>query len=1055
MRVCVALIISAAAGFGQQPYFTEPAVAPDRGEIAFVSGGDIWTAPLAGGEAHLLVSHPATESRPMYSPDGTRLAFVSTRTGNGDIYVLDLAGGALRRITFDDSAEVLDGWSRDGRWLYFSSTTQDISGMSDVYRVSAGGGTPMPVSADRYVTEFFSAPSPAGDVLAITARGMTASQWWRHGHSHLDESEIWLERMGAAPAYEKLQGGDFKCLWPMWSADGARVYFMSDEGGAENIWEKPVKGGAARQVTRFTGGRVLWPSISYDGKTIVFERDFRIWKLETASGKAAPVAITRRGATAAPGVTHLTLTSGFRDLALAPDGRKIAFTAHGEVFAAGAKEGGQAARVTRTAAREDGIAWSPDSKRVAYVSDRDGRYQVYLYEFASGQETRVSDGAGADTAPRFSPDGKLLAFVRDSRELRVYDVAGKQSRALAAGYFPRPPMSSNRFYAWAPDSKWVAYSNSGERGFRNVWVVPAAGGEPRQASFLANTNGGAVVWSPDGTYLLFDTTQRTENNRIARVDLVPRAPKFREDRFRDLFQETAAQARPAGTGGAGAVAAAAPAKPVAIVFDGIRDRLSVLPIGLDARLEGISADGKTLLVSATAARQENLYTYSLDELAAEPAVARQVTSTAGAKDDAQFSPDGKEIFYLEQGRVTVATLETRAARPLAVTAEMDVDFEQEKSEVFAEAWTYLNDNFFDPKFNGVDWRAQRERFAPLAAGARTPDELRRVISLMIGDLNASHMGISAPAGGGAAGAAFTVGKIGLRFDPAEYWASGRFRVREVIPLGPAALAGGIGPGDYVTAIDGVKLAAAANLDELLDHNVGRRVTLTVGDRAVAVRPVTTAAEKDLVYRQWVEAQRAYVARASGGRLGYVHIRDMSAEALEQLYLDLDTGNQGREGVVVDVRNNNGGFVNVYAIDVLARRSYLRMTPRDRQTAPARIVLGQRALERPTILVTNRHSLSDAEDFTEGYRALKLGKVVGEPTAGWIIYTSNTALIDGSVLRLPQTRVTTAEGAAMELAPRPVDIAVDKPVGEGEAGKDSQLDAAVRELLKEIDAKKGK
>jgi C-terminal processing protease CtpA/Prc len=199
----------------------------------------------------------------------------------------------------------------------------------------------------------------------------------------------------------------------------------------------------------------------------------------------------------------------------------------------------------------------------------------------------------------------------------------------------------------------------------------------------------------------------------------------------------------------------------------------------------------------------------------------------------------------------------------------------------------------------------------------------------------------------------------------------------------------------------------------------------------------------------VDAQREYVAKASGARLGYVHIRDMSAGALEQLYLDLDTENHAREGVVVDVRNNNGGFVNVYAIDVLSRRSYLQMTSRDRPTVPARIVLGQRALERPTILVTNRHSLSDAEDFTEGYRSLKLGKVVGEPTAGWIIYTSDTQLIDGSILRLPQTRVTTADGAAMEMVPRPVDVAVDKPVGEGVAGKDSQLDAAVRELLKNL------
>jgi C-terminal processing protease CtpA/Prc len=213
-----------------------------------------------------------------------------------------------------------------------------------------------------------------------------------------------------------------------------------------------------------------------------------------------------------------------------------------------------------------------------------------------------------------------------------------------------------------------------------------------------------------------------------------------------------------------------------------------------------------------------------------------------------------------------------------------------------------------------------------------------------------------------------------------------------------------------------------------------------------------AAEKNLIYRQWVDQRREYVAKASGGRLGYVHMPDMSGDSLDQLYMDLDTDNHSRDGVVIDVRNNNGGFVNVYAIDVLARRPYLNMTMRGLPTAPARTVLGQRALELPTILVTNQHSLSDAEDFTEGYRSLALGKVVGEPTAGWIIYTWGGQLLDGSGMRLPRVRITTREGQDMELHPRPVDIPVTRPIGESYTGRDSQLDAAVKELLAQIGKK---
>jgi len=194
-----------------------------------------------------------------------------------------------------------------------------------------------------------------------------------------------------------------------------------------------------------------------------------------------------------------------------------------------------------------------------------------------------------------------------------------------------------------------------------------------------------------------------------------------------------------------------------------------------------------------------------------------------------------------------------------------------------------------------------------------------------------------------------------------------------------------------------------------------------------------------------------VARVSDGRLGYVHMVDMGQGSLEQLFMDLDSENRGREGVVVDVRHNNGGFVNAYAIDVFARRGYLTMTYRGAgMSAPARTILGQRSLEKPTILVTDQHSLSDAEDFTEGYRSLHLGKVVGEPTAGWIIYTSGATLIDGSAVRMPFITVRGSDGQVMEMHPRPVDVRVDRPVGESYAGRDSQLDAAVRELLAQID-----
>ncbi len=1040
----------------QSPALSEPGVSPDGREVAFVSGGDIWTVPAAGGEARLLVSNSAMESRPLYSPDGSKLAFTSSRSGNGDVYVLDLAGGSLRRLTWDDMRDQLDGWSRDGKWLYFSSTSRDISGMNDLWRVAVTGGTPMQVSAARYVNEFFAAPSPDGKSIAFNARGIASGQWWRNGHAHIDDSQIWILRDPSAHTYEPVTADGAKEIWPMWSADGKRIYYMSDRSGAENLWSvtPPASTSTPTQITRFDKGRVLWPSISNDGRTIVFERDFGIWRLDTATGSASPIPIALRGVPSSEAIEHRKLNDHLSDLALSPDGKKIAFTARGDIFATAVKEPGDTVRVTDTGARESQIEWSPDSRTIVYISDRDGPTHLYQYDFATEKEKQLTTGSANDDTPGFSPDGKSIAFQRNARALMVLDLASGQARSIVSARFDRPPLGSRRPFDWSPDGKWIAYLNYADGLFRNAYVVPASGGNGRPASFLANANTDFINWSPDGKFLMLVSGQRTENNRIARIDLVPATPKFREDQFRDLFRE-----EPEKKPDTKEAAPPAPAKlrkttnesakkpvDVAVDFDGIRDRLRLLPVALDADQLDISPDGKWIAFVATVGDDENVYIVSIDELSTDNDVPKQISSTSGRKSFLQWSSDNKELFYLDGGKVAAATIDPAKTRGIAAAAEMDVDFARERDEAFREAWSYLRDNFFDATMHGVDWNAVRERWAPRVASARTPDEFRRLLNLMVGELNASHLGAGVPF----SEIRSSTGRIGVRFDRDEYERNGRLRVSEVIPLSPADVAR-VRAGETIVSVDGQSIDGSTNFDALLDYKTGKRVVLGVAGadgtrRDVTLQPVSNRAAKTLTYRAWVGANRAYVDKVSGGRLGYVHMPDMSYTSLQQLYVDLDAENRAKDGVLIDVRNNNGGFVNVYAIDVLARRPYLTMTPRDFPSAPARSLLGQRSLEKPTVLLTNRHSLSDAEDFTEGYRALGLGKVVGEPTAGWIIYTAGVTLVDGTTFRLPSVRITDSKGQDMELHPRPVDVFVKRSIAEWYEGRDSQLDAAVKELV---------
>ncbi len=785
------------------PSLSEPAISPDGKEIAFVSGGDIWTSLAAGGEAHLLVTHPATESRPMYSPDGTKLAFVSTRTGAGNIYVLTLGTGELMRLTYSDRPDSLDGWSHDGKWIYFTSAVNDVAGQGDIFRVSSGGGTPLEVSHERYLGEFESAPSPDGQSIALVAKGISFGQWWRNGHAHIDETEVWLKPVAESGKYQMLLKADAKHAWPMWSADGKTLFYMSDASGAENIWMVPVAAPAsAKELTHFKEGRVLWPSIGDGGKTIVFERNFAIWKMDTASGKAERVQIALRGVPASPGVTHVTETN-FNTMALSPDGKKIAVIAHGEVFAASAKDGGEAQRLTHTPTAESDPVWSADSMKLVYRSEAGtgeaSGHNLVLYDFATGKQTVLTQAGNEDETPKWAPDGKSVAYLRNEKELHVLTVPTQAGATVADRMLASEALPGSSV-AWSPDSQWVAYTADDSRSFRNVHVVQAAGGESHAVSFLANGEIGDLAWSSDGKYILFDTAQRSEEAHIARVDLLPHVPKYREDEFRELFRPSKTpgtpttpvvtpqtEEKPEAQAGADAKKKPEPVPPVKIVFEGIHDRLTFLPLGLNVQAPVISLDGKTLLFAARTANRQSLYTYSLDELAKEPPVARQLTSTPGRKSDYVFAPDNKDVFYLENGTVKSITVESRTPKTIAVTAPMQVDFDVEKKVVFEEAWETLNRKFYDAKFNGHDWLKLHDEWAPYIAGVRTSDELRRDINLLIGELNSSHSGINRGGGPGSGPQPVQVGNLGLRFDREQYESGKGLVVREVIALGPAAI----------------------------------------------------------------------------------------------------------------------------------------------------------------------------------------------------------------------------------------------------------------------------
>jgi tricorn protease len=1030
-----------------QPPMYEPGLSPDGSEIAFVSGGQIWTVASSGGDARLLVADSATKSRPIYSPDGKAIAYSSTRTGNGDIYIMDLGNGASRRLTWDDAPEYLSGWSHDGKWLYFYSSSREIFTSrrywNDIWRVAASGGTPMPVVAETYINEYHGAPSPDGKSLAFVARGLASHEWWRHGSSHIDQSQIWELELKSGK-YSPLTEDVAREVWPMWSPDSKEIYFVSDKESGDNIWRAERKKKPVR-ISNFKNARVLWPSISSDGKTIAFEQDLGIWKFDVKKKDASHVAIRLRGSSPREAPKHKNATD-FLEIALAPDGKKVAMVAQrdvpggvtvaqGDVFIGSAQDGGETLRATTTQ-EESQLAWSPDSKAVAYISRRGESPHLYEWDSSTLAEQQLTfQPRAVDSSPLYSPNGMSIAFLRNGRQLMVFDRKSKRTRLVATRPIDGQPLTSGQPLAWSPDSKRIAFIGLGDDFIHNAYVVDASGGKPIQVSFLpdANQNMNSIHWAAGGHQLLFVTKQRTESGHIARVTFLEDPPKFAEDELRGLFEDKKPKARTA-------------SRPAAITLDfkNIRDRTRLSALGLDIQEVINSPDGKWLAFAAQVPANNDPGNQRVYAIAADAAFSSSpapilLASTSGSKQFLGFSPDSKEVFFLDGTHIAAATIHPSKVRTIAATCELDVDVAKDGKTLLNDTWSILGENYYDPKMHGADWDALLKHYRGFVESARSLDETRRILNLMIGELNSSHSGVYLipPQS--------TTGRIGVRFDRKAYEDHAEFKVSEVLDGSPGGIAG-IRIGDVIVAVNGHPIS---NFEQSFENMIDKRVTVTIqGPPAhdVVVRPIGAQAEQALIYRAWRIHNRGLVDTLSKGQLGYVHLYDMMAPSLTEFFLDLDTEARKKKGVVVDLRNNNGGFVDPYAIDVLARRPYLYITPRGLSKGSERTNLGQRALERPTILIVNRHSLSDSEDFTEGYRALKLGKTVGEPTAGWIIFTSDFYLVDGTNLRVPNAKVSDLHNKDLELHPRPVDLPVPRSIGET---GDSQLKAAVTELLPEV------
>lgn len=1008
-----------------------PDISPDGKTVVFSYLGDVWTVDVAGGVARPVTMHPAHDINPVFSPDGQTLAFSSNRHGTYNVFVVPAQGGRPKRLTTDSDNDMVVGWTPDGKNVLFTSMRSPAyPRAAGLYTVPVEGGQTRRVPTGEGKQGCY---SPDGRYLAYV-RG--PGDKWRKGYRGSSNDDIWICNADGTRnlALTTFDGQDTS---PMWSPDGKTIYYVSEQFGtpanivavAVNPAEGRAETGAVvRQVTHHKDDSVRLARLSGNGEWLIYECGFDIYVASTKSDGPAPrkLLIEAYADDKVSPDRLETWTNKATEYALSTGDRHIAFALHGNLFFMPLiPTTGKPIRLTETTAFDHDITWAPDYSRILFVSDREGQEDIYTVESDEADHPRLVDAhrfrvkrltndREQERGLSFSPDGKRVAFVRGSH-LWTMNPDGSDPKTVVKE-------SLVLDYEWSPDSKWFVYSRrDGSLGIE-LYIVPAGGATAenpaRNITRYATFNAG-VSWSGDGKRIAFRSNRSRGDSALYVLDLrKPAVPGT--DKTPPL--------------------GATP--DVVIDWDDIHERARLIapgPVGEAA----ISPDGSRVAFRMGA----DLYVAATD--------GSQVTRlTTGSQLPHQISwstrPLSSVIYYLDSSGAIRAAGSGGDSATVPFRVRMSINTQAEYTEMFDQGWRLLAQSFYDDTFHGHDWWALRKKYRQVLPHITHKEDLDALIMLLLGELNASHLGISRAS----AAPEEVTADLGLLYD--ETFKGPGLKIAEVIRRGPADRRGlNLLPGDVITHLDGVELTPAVEVSKLLNGKVNEPVTLTVkpakeGEkpRTLDVQAVSRYQIADLMLERWQAKNAERVATESKGRLAYVHIPSMDEEGLEKFVRGLYSDAADKDGLIIDLRNNGGGFTHDKVLAYLGARAHHLF--RHREGGEGLVTrANDRKWNKPVVVLINNRSFSDAEILPSAIRALGLGKIVGQPTGGIVIFTGQAQLIDGSTFRTPSIGVYTMQGVNLENGGVKPDVMVLIHPDEAAKGLDPQLDKAVEVLQKEV------